>query len=98
MDVSFLQIFDLFLCYSCLNKQLCGIIIKQCCSNCWDISIQSTTANSYEDGLVLEIEDMTIEGEINNCHDTLIVQNGKLKLIIKLKICSIKAKYLFCNK
>ena len=54
-----------------------ALLLKKICSNCWDISIQSTTANSYEDGLVLEIEDMTIEGQINNCQDTLTVQKGK---------------------
>ena len=58
------------------QKQLLTMLCTFC-SNCWDISIQSTSANSYEDGLVLEIEDITIEGQINTCQDTLIVQNGK---------------------
>ena len=40
--------------------------------------MESTYANSNEENLVLEIEEMSIEGGISSCQDFLLVQDGKI--------------------
>ncbi len=54
-------------------------------SSCWLVSIDSTTQNTHTDCLVLEVTAMVIEGQTNNCEDSLFLEDGKPKFRKKEK-------------